>query len=417
MPCPCSDRSAGRVKGLRPGGGDRAKKPPGGSDNLAEILAAHGGIGPGFHFLRHALSVAILAHHCRVAVIGGASPAQAALENGAAAGVTTALGHGKVLGGFLQPGLFALVGLFFALSGFLIAGSALRTGRVGPFLANRCLRIVPALTVEVTLSALVLGPFFTTLPLNQYFADPMLLNYFGNIVGHVALELPGVFQNNPWPSIVNANLWTLPPEFWCYLIMLGLMLSGVLATPARFTLAVAGISAVALGLGLYDPARFTVRHDNTHFATWYIVLMFFFGAAMFLNARRVIVSFPLFLACGTLYYVLMLGDVLGVVSGMLLTYCMVYVGMQGFAWFDRVVKKDLSYGIYLYGFPLTQATVAVLIPHLGGVSKGLAYAVIFPLVLVLTGSFASLSWDYIERPALRLRRLLVRGPRPRAAIA
>ena len=67
---------------------------------------------------------------------------------------------------------------------FSIAGSALRTGKAGPFLANRALRILPALTVEVTLCALVLGPFFTTLPLRQYFSDSLFLSYFGNIVGH-----------------------------------------------------------------------------------------------------------------------------------------------------------------------------------------------------------------------------------------
>ena len=61
---------------------------------------------------------------------------------------------------------------------------------------------------------------------------------------------------------------------------------------------------------------------------------------------------------------MMMADVLGVVSGMLLTYCMVYIGMQNFRWFDRIIKKDLSYGIYLYGFPLTQATVALLLPQL-----------------------------------------------------
>jgi peptidoglycan/LPS O-acetylase OafA/YrhL len=412
MPSPGS--SAGRVQRVLSAFGGRARGAH--TRSLAERLAEHGGIGPGFHLLRHALSVVILAHHCRVAVLGGTSPAQVALE-GTAAGAATAIGHSKVLGGFLQPGVFALVGMFFALSGFLIAGSALRSGKVGPFLANRCFRIVPALTVEVTLSALVLGPFFTTLPLKQYFSDPMLLQYFGNIVGHVALELPGVFQHNPWPSVVNVNLWTLPPEFWCYLIMLALMVGGVLATPVRFTLAVAGLAVVALGLGLYDPVRFTVRHDNTHFTTWYIVLMFFFGVAMYLNARRVPVSVPLFLACGAGYYVLMLADLLGAVSGILLTYCMVYIGMQSFAWFDRWVKKDLSYGIYLYGFPLTQAVVALLLPQLGDLPKGVSFAVIFPLVLVLTGSFASLSWDYIEKPALRLRHLWVRKPRHQAAIA
>jgi peptidoglycan/LPS O-acetylase OafA/YrhL len=195
---------AGRVQSLLPAAGGRTRVSER-APSLADLLVVHQGIGPGFHFLRHALSAVILAHHCRVAVLGAAGPATDALGGAAAAG-TAALGHGKVLGGFLQPALFALVGMFFALSGFLIAGSALRTGKVGPFLANRCLRIIPALTVEVTLCALVLGPYFTTLPLKQYFSDPMFVTYFGNIVGHVSLALPGVFLDNPWPGIVNANL-------------------------------------------------------------------------------------------------------------------------------------------------------------------------------------------------------------------
>ena len=51
--------------------------------------------------------------------------------------------------------------MFFALSGFLVTGSALRTGRLVPFLGLRVLRLLPALFVEVTLSAIILGGIFT----------------------------------------------------------------------------------------------------------------------------------------------------------------------------------------------------------------------------------------------------------------
>ncbi len=82
------------------------------------------------------------------------------------------------------------------------------------------------------------------------------------------------------------------------------------------------------------------------------------------------------------------------------------------------MKQDLSYGIYLYGFPMTQAVVALLLPPSWATPRReVSFAVIFPLVLLLTGSFASLSWDYIEKPALRLRHLWVRKPRHQAAIA
>ncbi len=61
----------------------------------------------------------------------------------------------------------------------------------------RALRLIPALAVEVTLSALLLGAFFTTLPLGRYLSSPELISYFGNVVGLVHFTLPGVFEHNP----------------------------------------------------------------------------------------------------------------------------------------------------------------------------------------------------------------------------
>lgn len=183
---------------------------------LDDALVSCGGIGPGFHMVRHLLSFLILAHHCRVAVFG----------------VRVAkLTKGQIIIELLRPGLFALVGMFFALSGFLVVASAIRSRSTKTFFANRALRIVPALSVEVALSALVLGPLVTSLPMEQYFSNPQFWRYFGNIIGEVTFELPGVFLTNPWPALVNANLWTLPPEFGCYLLMLILMVTGALFQP------------------------------------------------------------------------------------------------------------------------------------------------------------------------------------------
>ena len=132
-----------------------------------DILRANNGEGPGFNALRLALSLLILGAH-----------------SGWVAGMD---GSHDWVG--LQ-GLFrlSLVPAFFALSGFLVTGSALRTGAVRPFITLRFIRIVPALLVEVTLSALVLGPIFTTYLLSDYFHDIRFLEYFGNVVGRILFE-------------------------------------------------------------------------------------------------------------------------------------------------------------------------------------------------------------------------------------
>ena len=78
--------------------------------------------------------------------------------------------------------------------------------------------------------------------------------------------------------------------------------------------------------------------------------------------------------------------------------------MQSFPFFDRFVKKDLSYGIYLYGFPITQATILLLLARLPGDSSLFKFLIIFPVVLGLTVLFATVSWNYIEKPALTIRK-------------
>jgi peptidoglycan/LPS O-acetylase OafA/YrhL len=82
--------------------------------------------------------------------------------------------------------------------------------------------------------------------------------------------------------------------------------------------------------------------------------------------------------------------------------------MTAFPVFDRLVKLDLSYGIYLYGFPITQAMIFVLSPYMAGFPWPVRYLIVLPLVAALTVLFSTISWIYIEKPALRLRKYFIR---------
>jgi peptidoglycan/LPS O-acetylase OafA/YrhL len=61
---------------------------------------------------------------------------------------------------------------------------------------------------------------------------------------------------------------------------------------------------------------------------------------------------------------------------------------------------DYSYGMYLYGFPLQQAAVAVW--------PAQTWWLNILLVLPVAFAVAHLSWWYVEKPALRLRTHLMR---------
>src|SRR5579863_1384949 len=92
---------------------------------------------------------------------------------------------------WLRPLHALVIPLFFALSGFLVAGSLLRSKTLFSFFGLRIVRIAPALSVEVFLSALILGPIFTSLPIAEYYSDPGFFRYFYNLVGHIQYFLPG----------------------------------------------------------------------------------------------------------------------------------------------------------------------------------------------------------------------------------
>jgi len=92
------------------------------------------------------------------------------------------------------------------------------------------------------LTALVIGPMFTSLALIDYFCDIETWMYFSNVALNPTYHLPGLFFNNIYPIAVNGSLWTLPVEFCMYLL-----LPLVMAAPgARYALL---IIAVALSVG------------------------------------------------------------------------------------------------------------------------------------------------------------------------
>src|SRR3984893_13054515 len=138
----------------------------------AQIMDQNRGAGPGFDLMRLGLALTIFIFHSYFLSQGD---------------------DGRLWKGPLRPLLVSLVPVFFGVSGFLVTGSALRTASLRVFVAFRVLRIAPALATEIFLSALILGPLVTGLPLRDYVGDAAFLEYFGNIVGRIRFVLPGVF--------------------------------------------------------------------------------------------------------------------------------------------------------------------------------------------------------------------------------
>jgi peptidoglycan/LPS O-acetylase OafA/YrhL len=371
---------------------------------FGSILGVNDGVGPGFDLLRLGLAVAILvAHAARIGGTRGPIPSTIEL-------VMSLFGHAPHFAApevatdfrdvvkdgtpWVRPIVITHVPMFFALSGFLVTGSAFRAKRVLPFLALRFFRIFPALCVEVVLSALIIGAIFTALPLREYYSDPKFFTYFGNIIGKVQMQLPGVTFWKHEPDAVNGNLWTLPSEFYCYLILAGMIVTGIVfnRTLSTILFAIASISLIV--------ANVFFGFDNQ---TWILAsdvnVYYFFMGCMFFHWRdRIPYSGLLLILCIPITYVLEFSTQAVFIVPAFVTYITIFIGTSNFPKSKILQSGDYSYGIYLYGFPIMQALVAS-VPYVRG-----KFFVFAPLALVLTFAFAFLSWHLVEKRFLKLRR-------------
>jgi len=305
--------------------------------------------------------------------------------------------------------ILGLVGVFvfFAISGFLVTQSFEQTGDPWRFLAKRALRIFPGIFVATLLSAFVLAPFVTTLWPSVFFLRPEPYEY---VVGNTLLdqtvhELPGVmFVNNPVGLEVNGSLWTLRLEFAMYLMVLVLGVLRLLTVRAALLLVAFGMACLhfnmlddlekwgwffallsgwgwlvgffAAGIALYK-----LRH--TRIFDGRIALLALAGLLISVPLRQFILLFPVF-GC---YLALWLA----------LTPRLPVIPAARFG--------DLSYGIYIYGWPVEQGVVWLL----GGRA---AWWQVFLLALPAAAALAFLSWHLVERPALRLKPGTSRSPAP-----
>ncbi len=296
------------------------------------------------------------------------------------------------LTGFRFSGAIA-VDMFFVVSGFLIAAS-LQRNSVRGYLVSRGLRIVPALVVCVALTTFLLGPLLTTAA--GYWAQPGTWTYFLVNASLTAsrFQLPGVFAAHPL-DVVNGSLWTLPIEAKLYLLLMFAWLLGLLAarryTPLWATALLAGY-ALAWHYGPL-PDHIQKYAECTAF--------FITGSLLWINRDRIRLAGWVVLALIGAFAVLRGSAWAHLPYFGLLAYGTLYLGLQ--IRLPMIRGTDLSYGVYLYGWPAQQ--LAWMLPW----GKSVAGNILIASAIAL--SCAALSWFLVERPALRLKkRWVARGP-------
>lgn len=267
------------------------------------------------------------------------------------------------------------VGVFFVISGYLVCGSLRRSATIGDYLRKRLLRIEPGLIVSLLVTALIFGAFATALPLKDYFASPQVWLYVARnaLLYPVDYALPGVFTANPFPAVVNGSLWTLRLEFSCYLALAGLAAFKLLRPRAVAALTIlAGAALIALHL-IWPPQAGWLRLADVAVLNGYLFLA---GAGLSLRGRPL----P--------WWTLALGVPLLATPLWALGLPAVVLAVARAP--APKLGADLSYGLYIYAFPLQQILAA----------QG---ALTLWASLALTAPFAAASWFLVEKPALRFK--------------
>ncbi len=300
---------------------------------------------------------------------------------------------------------------FFVISGFLITRSCLLTNDASRYATKRLARIVPGFLLASCLGLFVFGPLGAD-DVGAYFAN---INWRATFVQIVSLHQSGVgstFLHNPMKGIYDGTIWTIRPEFDCYLLV-GLLWAFRLLR-REFIIVLLLVLLTCRQLQSSGVISLPIINSG---------VLALFASAQFLAAP----VWLFFHRVGLLF-------VAGIYPEIDLAFChfaglvarcsplgrrasrdAVRRGLRHFLFGPvrgrtlRVAgrKIDLSYGIYLFGFPIQQLLIAATGQAIGPETL---FLVSFPI----TCGIAYLSWTFVEGPCLRWAH---QRTRPRASAA
>lgn len=298
--------------------------------------------------------------------------------------------RGQIEGGELA------VNFFFVISGFLISKSWSRSSGLLDFCLKRGLRIYPGYLCCILFCALVVGPLAPGRP-QDYWQQLNILSTFKNALVLGGVLAPRVFEGHVFP-FMNISLWTIPYEMGCYALVAGL---GVVGLLRNRSVQVWG----TLLLGSYLPfcayKLGAISSLSVEQGTWLRFIVYYSAGAFLAASDR-----PFYLARKTV----MVGSILVLVSAFTagLQVVLPVAGSASIIYFcvTKISRKglykprfDISYGVYLYAFPIQQLWAAF------GVNNPFLLTILTTVILL---PLALLSYLVIERPALNLKRVRAR---------
>ena len=292
---------------------------------------------------------------------------------------------------------------FFLISGYLITMSWLRTNSLRHYLQRRVLRIYPAFILAYLLSTFALGPLVGAQPWRDLPQTLIRLAFL-----EPPPDFPGQLLEVAHYRILNGALWTIAFEFRCYVLVALLGISGLLQH--RKIMAVLTLLGLVLTVAStfhavdapasriirsHQVAAYLFTHPGQPLAFVRLTTAFLVGACTYLYRAESLPRLTSSVAtvCTATTALLMFHD------PHLAEAALITLGASALFWLgfkarlgplQRVNDRwDISYGVYLYGWPI--ATALRWYDH--GITPVALAALSLPLAMVAGAA----SWWGIER--------------------
>lgn len=299
-----------------------------------------------------------------------------------------------------QKLVFSYIGVsgFFIISGYLIFQSLLRSESLVDYFWKRFLRLFPALFV-VLLLTILLAPIVYEGNVS-YWSNKSSYSYFYKNLSLFRLQysIKGVFENNVYGSPINGSLWTLCYEFSMYLILSVLFFFKTNNRLLKIVFIAIYVAFVVYYLVLKNEFFFNFYQlSSLHLAE---LGMFFLGGSFLALINFEKINF--------LKSSIIISGILIVLSEMFFEESMIFrfilwpvfiigLGIQSTKYISCIGDEigDLSYGVYIYGFPIQQTLM-----HYFKLNAIELMLLAVPLSLV----FGYISWHLIESTVLKYKK-------------
>ena len=300
--------------------------------------------------------------------------------------------------GQFSLGGFAVAG-FFTLSGWLITQSRM-SSELPSYLWRRFCRVYPGYLVALLVVGFVFAPIGSAVSSGDYH----LSNGFGYVMKNVTLNIRDYTVGSSLPSwswpAWNGSLWSLRYEVACY-IVIGLVLTTVGRRWLKAT-SISGLAGLTIAFLIWQAAG---PRGMTFVPEFLGLAPFFFAGAVLFAFRDQVPLRGIYAATSVAFAIFVVWTgVTPTLAAIPIAYFLLWLGATLPAIFQRIGREnDLSYGAYIYAFPVQQ-----LLALIGAAKFGVVFYIAVSVVSTLP--LAAASWFAVERPANRWRHAFDRFP-------